>query len=54
MLITKKFQCATELTRFQLTDDTCIMDDEHFFVRGCIEIPVIDSPEPFMGTSGYH
>eukprot|EP01032_Pedospumella_encystans_P000312 gene312-350_t len=27
-------------TRCQLTQDTCIVDDEHFFVQGCIEIPV--------------
>jgi len=24
-----------------LTSDTCVIDDEHFFVRGCLEIPVI-------------
>jgi hypothetical protein len=34
--------------RFYLTDDTCTMDNEHFFVRGCIEIPVIDNLEPFI------
>ena len=25
--------------RVQLTSDTCIIDNEHFFVRGCLEIP---------------
>lgn len=34
--------------RFYLTDDTCTMDNEYFFIKGCIEIPVIDSSEPFI------
>jgi hypothetical protein len=25
--------------RFELDDDLCIMDNEHFFIRGCIGIP---------------
>ena len=33
--------------RCALTADTCIVDDAHFFVRGCIEIPVRDADEPF-------
>ena len=28
--------------RTVLTEDTCIIDDEWFFVRGCVEIPVHD------------
>ncbi len=27
--------------RVFLTSDTCVIDDEHFFVRGCLEIPLI-------------
>lgn len=34
--------------RCHLTSDTCIVDDEFFFVRGCIEIPVIGTAEPFI------
>jgi hypothetical protein len=31
-----------------LTSDTCVIDDEHFFVRGCLEIPVHGSDDPFV------
>jgi hypothetical protein len=31
--------------RCVLTSDTCVIDDEHFFVRGCLEIPVIGEAE---------
>jgi hypothetical protein len=31
-----------------LTSDMCVIDDEHFFVRGCLEIPVHGSEEPFV------
>ena len=34
--------------RCQLGTDTCIVDGEHFFVRGCLEIPVHGGPEPFV------
>jgi hypothetical protein len=34
--------------RFEINDDLCVMDGEHFFIRGCIEIPVIGSDEPFV------
>lgn len=33
--------------RCELSSDTCIVDGEFFFVRGCIEIPVADADEPF-------
>lgn len=33
--------------RVELTTDTCIIDDEDFFVRGVIEIPIHDYPESF-------
>ena len=33
--------------RCQLTSDTCIVDEEFFFVRGNIEIPVHGLDEPF-------
>ncbi|MBC2682607.1 DUF2199 domain-containing protein [Bacillus toyonensis] len=34
--------------RFELNSDVCIMDGEYYFVRGCIEIPIIDSSEIFI------
>src|SRR5687767_10534972 len=33
--------------RIQLTSDTCIIDDEDFFIRGVVEIHVHDYPEVF-------
>lgn len=35
-------------TRVHLTSDTCVIDDAHFFARGCIEIPVHESDESFI------
>ncbi|WP_231879096.1 DUF2199 domain-containing protein [Collimonas arenae] len=34
-------------TRCDLGSDDCVIDKQHFFVRGCIEIPVIGEAEPF-------
>jgi hypothetical protein len=34
--------------RAKLTSDTCIIDDQWFFVRGCIEIPVHGQTDPFV------
>lgn len=31
-----------------LTDDYCVIEDEDFFIRGCIEIPVLDHAEPLL------
>jgi hypothetical protein len=39
---------AERKERVFLTDDTCVIDDERFFVRGCLEIPVLDGCDPFM------
>lgn len=33
--------------RIELASDTCVIDDEHFFIRGVIEIPVHDHPRAF-------
>src|SRR5262245_25845597 len=33
--------------RCSLDSDTCVVDDEFFFVRGCLDIPVIGEEEPF-------
>jgi hypothetical protein len=34
--------------RVDLGSDDCIIDDQWFFIRGCIEIPVIGLDEPFV------
>lgn len=33
--------------RCLLESDMCIVDQKNFFVRGCLEIPVLGEPEPF-------
>jgi len=35
-------------SRVSLSSDQCIIDEEHFFILGCIVLPVIDGPEPFV------
>jgi len=34
--------------RCDMTSDTCVIDGKLFFVRGCIEIPVDGTSEPFI------
>jgi len=38
---------AERRPRCDLTPDTCVIDSQHFYVRGLLEIPVIDGPGPF-------
>ncbi len=38
---------AQRATRCELGSDDCVIDEAHFFVRGCIEIPVHGHAEPF-------
>lgn len=33
--------------RVELTSDQCVIDEEHFFIRGRLEIPIIGEEEPF-------
>jgi hypothetical protein len=33
--------------RIKLTSDTCIIDKEHYFIRGVIELPIHDYPQRF-------
>ena len=35
-------------SRVSLGTDACVIDEEWFFVRGCIEIPVEGSEDPFI------
>jgi hypothetical protein len=34
--------------RATLTADLCIIDEAEFYVRGCVEVPVLDGPEPLV------
>jgi hypothetical protein len=34
--------------RCQLTSDLCMIDGKRYFIRGCLEIPVVDGPRPFV------
>lgn len=34
--------------RFEINSDICIMDKEYYFIRGCIEIPIINNNEVFI------
>lgn len=33
--------------RFEINSDICIMDEEYYFIQGCIEIPILNSNEVF-------
>ncbi|MCF6275878.1 MAG: DUF2199 domain-containing protein [Robiginitomaculum sp.] len=33
--------------RLYYTDDVCVVDDEHFFIRVILEIPIIEVEDPF-------
>lgn len=35
-------------TRCVMNADLCVIDENEFFIRGCLEIPVIDGPRPFV------
>ena len=34
--------------RFELNSNLCIMDEEHYYIRCCIKIPIVDSDETFI------
>ena len=34
--------------RCYLTTDVCVIDDKEFYIRGCLEIPVVDGPRPLV------
>ncbi|MNO34627.1 hypothetical protein D3C76_246670 [compost metagenome] len=42
------FYTVPEEKRTELTEDFCVIDEQHFYIRGHIEIPVIDSHEKFI------
>ncbi|PQO43237.1 DUF2199 domain-containing protein [Blastopirellula marina] len=39
---------AERATRCELTDELCVIDDEFFFLRGCLEIPILDADRPLV------
>src|SRR5262245_21113819 len=39
---------AERSNRCRLDSDTCVVDSEFFFVRGCLEIPIVGEREPFI------
>ena len=38
---------AERARRFEMTSDQAVLDGEHFFIRGRLEIPIIGHDEPF-------
>jgi len=38
---------AERSSRIKLTSDTCVIDDQDYFIRGVLEIPVHDYPRNF-------
>ena len=39
---------AERSARAKLHTDFCTIDDQHYFVRGCLEIPVLGQKKPFV------
>jgi hypothetical protein len=35
-------------TRAVISSDQCIIDQEEFYIRGCLEIPILGAEEPFI------
>lgn len=40
--------------RVVLTDDVCVLDEEHFFVNGCLELPIIGEDNIFTWNVWCH
>lgn len=34
--------------RAVISSDQCVVDEKYFFIRGCLEVPVIGQSEPFL------
>lgn len=39
---------AERASRGSIDSDLCVIDQQHFFVRGCLELPVADAETPFV------
>jgi hypothetical protein len=44
---------AERTKRCQLGSDDCVIDEQEYYVRGCIEIPVHGTDEPSSGVFGF-
>lgn len=38
---------AERVTRTEINDDLCVIDDQYYFIRGRLEIPILNSEEHF-------
>jgi hypothetical protein len=38
---------AERVSRCALTRDWCVIDEQHFYIRGCLYVPVTDANEQF-------
>lgn len=38
---------AERAARCDLTSDLCVIDGQEFFIRGCLEIPIVNGDRPF-------
>ena len=39
---------AERQARGYIDSDRCVIDHQHFFVRGCLEVPIVGGSEPFV------
>lgn len=39
---------ADRATRAKWDEDLCVIDNQYYFVRACLEVPIINSEEPFL------
>jgi hypothetical protein len=39
---------AERIVRGQLSSDQCVIDNKEFYIRGCLEIPILGHEEPFV------
>lgn len=39
---------AERESRCDLTDDLCVIDEEQFYIRGCLELSVVEGRQPFV------
>ena len=39
---------AERAKRGAISTDQCVIDDKVFFIRGCLEVPIIGYPDPFV------
>lgn len=45
---------AEHSQRVVLDEELCVIDGQHFFIKGRICIPVLNSPDQFVWVVGHH